>query len=183
MTVVVARGGACTVECAIRPSGATPAKDFLEIDLEQIREKGKNNPEATAAAIDAARWMHTGDFAVMREDGYLNIVGRLKDMIIRGGENVYCSEVEAALFEHPAVMDAAVIGIPHQVLGEEVGAVVQLKPDAIATATELQAHVGDRLAGFKVPVRIWFRDDHLPRNPAGKVLKRDLRDELLATTE
>ena len=101
-------------------------------------------------------------------------------MVIRGGENVYCAEVEAALFEHPAVTDCAVFGIPHQVLGEEVGAVVQLKPGASATEDELQAHVRERLAGFKVPVKIWFWDEELPRNPAGKILKRDLRDEALA---
>jgi acyl-CoA synthetase (AMP-forming)/AMP-acid ligase II len=100
-------------------------------------------------------------------------------MVIRGGENVYCVEVEAALFEHPAVSDAAVIGIPHQVLGEEVGAIVQLAPGKAATEDELKAHVAERLAAFKVPVRIWFRDEPLPRNPAGKILKRDLRTELV----
>jgi acyl-CoA synthetase (AMP-forming)/AMP-acid ligase II len=100
-------------------------------------------------------------------------------MIIRGGENVYCSEVEAAIFEHPAVLDAAVIGVPHQVLGEEVGAVIQLKPGTHAGAEDIQAHVRERLAAFKVPVHIWFRGDDLPRNPAGKVLKRQLRDEVV----
>ena len=100
-------------------------------------------------------------------------------MVIRGGENVYCVEVEAALFEHPAVSDAAVIGIPHTVLGEEVGAVVQLAPGKSATEDELKRHVAERLAAFKVPVRIWFRDEPLPRNPAGKILKRDLREELV----
>ena len=87
--------------------------------------------------------------------------------------------MEAALFEHPAVSDAAVIGIPHTVLGEEVGAVVQLAPGKSATEDELKRHVGERLAAFKVPVRIWFRDEPLPRNPAGKILKRDLREELV----
>jgi acyl-CoA synthetase (AMP-forming)/AMP-acid ligase II len=100
-------------------------------------------------------------------------------MIIRGGENVYCSEVEAAIFEHPAVLDAAVIGVPHEVLGEEVGAIVQLKPGRHVSEEELQAHVRGRLAAFKMPTHIWFRDDDLPRNPAGKVLKRELRDEVL----
>jgi long-chain acyl-CoA synthetase len=101
-------------------------------------------------------------------------------MIIRGGENVYCAEVEGALFEHPAVTDCAVFGIPHEVLGEEVGAVVQLKAGADATADELEAHCRDRLAAFKVPVRFWFWAEELPRNPAGKILKRDLRDQALA---
>jgi long-chain acyl-CoA synthetase len=87
-------------------------------------------------------------------------------------------EVEAALYEHPAVSDAAVIGIPHRVLGEEVGAVVQTKAGETVTQAELQQFVAARLAAFKVPVRVWFRDEPLPRNPAGKILKRDLRDEL-----
>ena len=136
-----------------------------------------NKPEATAASFTDG-WLHTGDVARIDDEGFVFIVDRAKDMIIRGGENVYCSEVEAALFEHDAVMDAAVVGIPHLVLGEEVGAVVQLKPGRTATPEELQAHVRERLAAFKVPVQVWFRDEDLPRNPAGKVLKRDLRDEL-----
>ena len=135
-------------------------------------------PEATAASFTDG-WLHTGDVARIDEEGFVFIVDRAKDMIIRGGENVYCSEVEAALFEHPAVLDAAVVGIPHEVLGEEVGAIVQLKPDAgDVSPEELQAHVRQRLAAFKVPVRVWFRDEDLPRNPAGKLLKRDLRAEL-----
>jgi long-chain acyl-CoA synthetase len=137
-----------------------------------------NKPEATAASFTDG-WLHTGDVARIDEEGFVFIVDRAKDMIIRGGENVYCAEIEAALFEHDSVLDAAVIGIPDLVLGEEVGAVVQLKPGRTATAEELQAHVRQRLAGFKVPVRVWFRDDDLPRNPAGKLLKRELRDELL----
>ena len=140
-----------------------------------------NKPEATAQTFTDG-WLHTGDVARLDDEGFVFIVDRAKDMIIRGGENVYCSEVEAALFEHPAVMDAAVIGIPDLVLGEEVGAVIQLKIGATATDDELKAHVRERLASFKVPVRIWYRDEDLPRNPAGKVLKRELRDSLLAPT-
>jgi acyl-CoA synthetase (AMP-forming)/AMP-acid ligase II len=136
-----------------------------------------NKPEATAASFTDG-WLHTGDVARIDDEGFVFIVDRAKDMIIRGGENVYCSEVEAALFEHDAVLDAAVVGIPDLVLGEEVGAVVQLKPGASATPEELQAHVRERLAAFKVPVRVWFRDEDLPRNPAGKILKRDLRQDL-----
>ena len=139
-----------------------------------------NKPEATAATFSDG-WLHSGDVARVDEEGFVYIVDRAKDMIIRGGENVYCVEVEAALYEHPAVDDAAVIGIPHQVLGEEVGAVVQLKAGANAGEDELRAFVAERLAGFKVPVRVWFRSDPLPRNPAGKILKRDLRDELVGT--
>jgi long-chain acyl-CoA synthetase len=135
-------------------------------------------PEATAATFTDG-WLHTGDVARLNDEGFVYIVDRAKDMIIRGGENVYCVEVEAALFEHPDVCDAAVIGIPHHVLGEEVGAVVQCKPGSLVTEDELKAHVAARLAAFKVPVQIWFRDDELPRNPAGKILKRELREELV----
>ncbi len=137
-----------------------------------------NKPEATEASFTDG-WLHSGDVARLDEDGFVFIVDRAKDMVIRGGENVYCVEVEAALFEHPAVADAAVIGIPHQVLGEEVGAVITLAHGKTVSEEELKAHVAERLAGFKVPVRIWFRDEPLPRNPAGKILKRDLRTELV----
>ena len=137
-----------------------------------------NKPEATEASFTDG-WLHSGDVARLDDEGFVFIVDRAKDMVIRGGENVYCVEVEAALFEHPAVADAAVIGIPHQVLGEEVGAVVTLAHGKTVTEEELKAHVAERLAGFKVPVRIWFRDEPLPRNPAGKILKRDLRTELV----
>ncbi len=125
------------------------------------------------------RWLHTGDVARIDEEGFVHIVDRAKDMIIRGGENVYCVEVEAALFEHPAVADCAVIGVPHPVLGEEVGAVVVLRPGEDVGADELARFVGERLAAFNVPSRFWFRAEPLPRNPAGKVLKRELRAELL----
>ena len=95
--------------------------------------------------------------------------------LIRGGENIYCIEVESALYAHPAVMDAAVVGIAHRTLGEEPGAVVSLKPGARATEAELQDFVRQQLAAFKVPVRIIVRDDMLPRNPNGKILKSNLR--------
>jgi long-chain acyl-CoA synthetase len=137
-----------------------------------------NKANATAEAITDG-WLHSGDLARLDDEGFVYIVDRAKDMLIRGGENVYCAEVEAALFEHPAVYDAAVIGIPHQVLGEEVGAVVLLKDGATATEDDLRRHVADRLAAFKVPVKVWFVDEELPRNPAGKVLKRELREKLL----
>ena len=107
--------------------------------------------------------------ARLDEDNFIYIVDRAKDMIIRGGENVYSVQVEAALFEHPAVADCAVIGVPHPTLGEEVGAVVVLRPGAKVTADELQLHVKARLAGFMVPTHIWFRAEPLPRNPQGKV--------------
>ncbi|MHB1855478.1 MAG: class I adenylate-forming enzyme family protein [Acidimicrobiales bacterium] len=140
-----------------------------------------NKPEATAEAFSDG-WLHSGDIARIDEEGFVYIVDRAKDMVIRGGENVYCVEVEAALYEHPSVADCAVIGIPHPVLGEEVGAVVRLRPgsDPVDEAG-LRAHVAGRLAAFKVPARIWFRTEELPRNPAGKILKRELRDELVGS--
>ena len=112
------------------------------------------------------------------DEGFVYIVDRAKDMVIRGGENVYCVEVEAALFEHPAVTDAAVIGIPHHVLGEEVGAVVHLTPGTSASEQELRNWVAARLAAFKVPARIWFLADPLPRNANGKIMKRALKADL-----
>ncbi|MDT6961336.1 class I adenylate-forming enzyme family protein [Cupriavidus sp. SZY C1] len=133
-----------------------------------------NKPEATARTfVDG--WLHTGDVARLDAEGFLYIVDRMKDMLIRGGENIYCIEVESALYAHPAVMDAAVVGIAHRTLGEEPGAVVSLKPGATATEAELQDFVRQQLAAFKVPVRIIVMQDMLPRNPNGKILKSNLR--------
>ena len=100
-------------------------------------------------------------------------------MVLRAGENVYCAEVEAALYEHPAVYEAAVFGVPHERLGEEVAAAVFPRVGADVSAEELQNHVRDRLAAFKVPTRIWIVDEALPRNASGKILKRELRDALI----
>jgi long-chain acyl-CoA synthetase len=137
-----------------------------------------NRPDATAATFSSG-WLHSGDVARIDEEGFVHIVDRAKDMIIRGGENVYCVEVEAALHEHPAVADCAVIGVPHPVLSEEVGAVIVLRPGTDVAADELTRHVRERLAAFNTPTRYWFRSEALPRNPAGKILKRELRTELL----
>ncbi|WP_454726381.1 MULTISPECIES: class I adenylate-forming enzyme family protein [Cupriavidus] len=133
-----------------------------------------NKPEATAQTfVDG--WLRTGDIARLDAEGFLYIVDRMKDMLIRGGENIYCIEVESALYDHPAVMDAALVGIAHRTLGEEPAAVVALKPGAQVTQAELQAFVGERLAAFKVPVRIVFCPEMLPRNANGKILKSALR--------
>ena len=137
-----------------------------------------NRPDATAVSFSNG-WLHSGDVARIDEDGFVHIVDRAKDMIIRGGENVYCVEVEAALHEHPAVADCAVIGVPHPVLSEEVGAIIVLRPGMDVAADELSRHVRERLAAFNTPTRYWFRSEELPRNPAGKILKRELRTELL----
>ena len=133
-----------------------------------------NNPEATAMGFQDG-WLKTGDVGRFDEDGFLYILDRIKDVLIRGGENIYCIEVENALYSHSAVLDAAVIGIPHRILGEEVGAVVQLRPGARVDEDALKRHVAQRLAAFKVPVRIAIQAHPLPRNPAGKILKRELR--------
>ncbi|MCR2833519.1 class I adenylate-forming enzyme family protein [Parerythrobacter lacustris] len=132
-----------------------------------------NNPEATAETFING-WVRTGDLARIDEEGFCYIADRAKDMIIRGGENIYSSEVENALYDHPAVTDAALVGLPHKQLGEEPAAVVHLAPGTTATEGELQAWVGARLARFKVPVRIAFSKDTLPRNANGKILKKDL---------
>ena len=120
-------------------------------------------------------WMHTGDLATMDEDGYVKIVGRSKDMVIRGGENIYSSEVENVLYEHPAVTDAALVGIPHRTLGEEPAAVVHLAPGESVSEEELKAWVRQRLAIFKTPVRILFSGETLPRNANGKIVKTELK--------
>ncbi|MEV4947674.1 class I adenylate-forming enzyme family protein [Streptomyces sp. NPDC053755] len=132
---------------------------------------------ATREAFTEDGWFRTGDLARVR-DGRVTVVDRIKDMVIRGGENVYCVEVEAVLHDHPDIVDAAVLGLPHPVLGEEVAAVVRLRPGATVTADELRAHVGASLAAFKVPAHVLVRDTALPRNPAGKILKRELRATL-----
>jgi long-chain acyl-CoA synthetase len=144
--------------------------------------RGYWNRPVDTAQVFTRGWLHTGDVARLDPDNFIYIVDRAKDMIIRGGENIYSVQVEAALFEHPAVADCAVIGVPDPTLGEEVGAVVVLRPGAKVGAEELSLHVRNRLAGFMVPTRIWFRDEPLPRNPAGKVLKRQLRDELFGSS-
>jgi long-chain acyl-CoA synthetase len=133
-----------------------------------------NKPEATAQTfVDG--WVRTGDLARLDEEGFCFIIDRAKDMLIRGGENIYCIEVENVLYDHPAVMDAAIVGIPHRTLGEEPAAVVTLKPGASATEAELRAHVAEHLAAFKVPVKVKFWHETLPRNANGKILKNELK--------
>jgi len=141
-----------------------------------------NKPEATAETfVDG--WLRTGDLARIDEEGFLFIIDRAKDMLIRGGENIYCVEVENALYEHPEVMDAAIVGIPHKTLGEEPGAVVHLKPGGVATESELRAWVRARLAAFKVPVKVVFWPETLPRNANGKIVKTELKKVFAPQTE
>jgi long-chain acyl-CoA synthetase len=132
-----------------------------------------NCPEATTETfVDG--WLKTGDVARLDEEGFCYVVDRAKDMVIRGGENIYSIQVEKVLCSHPAVIDAALVGLVHKTLGEEPGAVVHLRPNATVTEAELREFVAQRLAAFQVPVRIVFWPEPLPRNPAGKVLKRAL---------
>jgi len=133
-----------------------------------------NNLEATAKAFTDG-WFHSGDIGRIDEEGFIYILDRLKDMIIRGGENVYCAEVEAALVEHPRVNGACVFGIPDEVLGEEVGAVVEIAPGDSLAERELATYVGKKLAKYKVPSKIWFRHEALPLGATGKVLKKELK--------
>ena len=133
-----------------------------------------NKPEASAQTfVDG--WVRTGDLARLDEEGFCFIIDRAKDMLIRGGENIYCIEVENVLYEHPAVMDAALVPVPHHSLGEEPGAVVHLKPGLHATEEELRAFVAGKLAAFKVPVKVVFWPETLPRNANGKIMKNDLK--------
>jgi long-chain acyl-CoA synthetase len=135
-----------------------------------------NKPEATADTVRDG-WLHTGDIGYVDEDGFLYITDRKKDMIIRGGENIYCVEIENRLVEHPAIADAAVIGVPHPELGEEVKAVVQVEPGMSITEDEVRAWVRETLANFKVPTYVDIQTDKLPRNASGKLLKNVLRGE------
>jgi long-chain acyl-CoA synthetase len=133
-----------------------------------------NNPEATAKAITADGWFHTGDMARVDDDGYYFIVDRKKELIIRGGFNIYPREIEEVLHEHPDVMEGAVVGIPHDELGEEVGAAVVLKPGSEATTDDIKAFVKARVAAYKYPRVVWLLDA-LPKGPTGKVLRREIK--------
>jgi acyl-CoA synthetase (AMP-forming)/AMP-acid ligase II len=135
-------------------------------------------PDATAAAIDADGWLHTGDLASMDDRGYCRIEGRLKDMIIRGGENIFPREIEQRLFTHAAVGDVAVVGIPDEKWGEQVCAFVRSAPGATLNKDELDGHVRAELAAYKAP-RIWVFVEELPMTPSGKVQKFVLRDRLM----
>ena len=138
-----------------------------------------HNGQATEQTFGGG-WLRTGDIARLDEEGFCYIVDRAKDMLIRGGENIYCVEVENALAAHPDVVDAAVVGRPHRELGEEPVAVVTLKPGSALTEASLRAFAAERIAGFKTPVRIIMQEEMLPRNANGKILKRELRKLFVA---
>ncbi len=138
-----------------------------------------NDEAATKEAIDAQGWLHTGDLARKDADGFFTIAGRKKDMFISGGENVYPLELETALYEHPAVLQCAVVGVPDAKWGEVGRAFVVLKPQATATSEELLAHLRERVARFKVPKKVELLE-RMPISAAGKILKRELRQAAIA---
>lgn len=133
-----------------------------------------NRPDATAAATAADGWLRTGDIGRTDEDGYVYLVDRKKELIIRGGYNIYPGEIEQVLHEHPAVREAAVIRTPHPSLGQDVGAAVSLKPGIECTPEEIRAFVKERVAAYKYPRLVWIVDE-LPKGPTGKILKREIQ--------
>ena len=137
-----------------------------------------NEAAATATAIDAARWMHSGDLAVMREDGRVNIVGRLKDMIIRGGENIYPREIEEFLHTNPKVSDVQIIGVPDKKYGEEVCAWNRLRPDHAATEDEIRDFCRGKIASYKIPRYIRFVTE-FPMTVTGKIQKFRMREQMM----
>lgn len=139
-----------------------------------------NRPEATAASITDG-WLHTGDIARIDEDDFIFIVDRKKDMVLRGGENIYCAEVESVVYRHAAIAECCVFGVPDERLGEEVGVAIVLKPGESLTEEAIREHCAAIMARHKVPRHVWLLDEALPRNASGKFLKRDLRDRLSAT--
>lgn len=176
--------------CERRPETVGFAAPVVEIDLAdedpdtgvgELLIRGQNvvagywNKPVQTAETFVDQWLHTGDLARVDSDGFVQIVDRMKDMVNRGGENVYCVEVENALVQHPDVFEVAVLGVPDAMMGEKVGAVVVPRPGRTIDAGELRGFVSDKLADFKVPQFITVRDEPLPRNPGGKVLKPDLR--------
>jgi long-chain acyl-CoA synthetase len=192
--IITAVGGDFFVD---RPASVGPAMPTFEVkcvdddgntvppgDVGELWVRGAsvikgyiNRPEATAESITDG-WLHTGDVARIDEDGFIYIVDRKKDMVLRGGENVYCAEVEAAMYEHPAVAECCVFGVPDPRLGEDVAAAVVPHPGQTVTAEALREVCATKLARHKIPRHIWILDEPIPRNANGKYLKRELREKL-----
>jgi len=139
-----------------------------------------NRPEATASSITDG-WLHTGDIARLDEHGFIYIMDRKKDMVLRGGENVYCAEVEATIYHHPAIAECCVFGVPDDRLGEEVATAIFLKPGHSLTKEDLLDHCAERMSKFKIPRYVKFSDEPFPRNASGKFLKRDVKEKFLAS--
>jgi acyl-CoA synthetase (AMP-forming)/AMP-acid ligase II len=156
------------------PKAADDIGELL-VRLPGKRREYYRDDGATASTWTDDGWLRTGDLAYLDDEGFVYISGRIKDMIIRGGNNVYATDVEAVLLEHDDVQEAAVIGVPHEVLGEDVGAFVVLRAGSALDDAALLAWCADRLADYKRPRRLWFVDE-LPRNATGKVMKHRLRE-------
>ncbi|MFM6851038.1 MAG: AMP-binding protein, partial [Terrabacter sp.] len=165
----------CEMKLVDLEGNDTPAGEVGEIAIrgENIMKGYWNRPEATKEAIPDG-WFRSGDLATVDDEGYFTIVDRKKDMIIRGGLNVYPREVEEVLYTHPDVLEAAVVGVPDDLMGEEVGAAVVFRPGSSATLDDVQAYVRERLAAYKYPRRLWTLDE-LPKGPTGKILRREVR--------
>ena len=163
--------------------------DLFDVDADtgvgELLVRGQNvvdgywNAPARTAETFVDGWLHTGDLARIDADGFVQIVDRLKDMVNRGGENVYCVEVENALVQHPDVFEVAVLGVPDPMMGEKVGAVIVPRPGVRPDPAAIRAWAKEQIADFKVPQFIVLRDEPLPRNPGGKVLKPSLRESVV----
>ncbi len=167
--------------CDLKIMSIDGSRELVVGEVGELWARGPNivrgywNKPADTAHTFVDGWVRTGDLARLDEENFCYIIDRAKDMLIRGGENIYCIEVESVLYEHPAVIDAAVVPIPHHSLGEEPAAVVHLNPGMRVSEDELRALVASKLAAFKVPVKIVFSREPLPRNATGKLLKAELR--------
>jgi fatty-acyl-CoA synthase len=160
----------------IGESGELMARGFL------VMKGYYNMPDKSAETIDAEGWLHTGDLATMNAEGYVNIVGRVKDMIIRGGENIYPAEIEEFLMRHPKIAEAQVVGLPDSFMGEEVAAVLRLKPDGCASEDEIREYCRDGISRHKVPKYFRFVTV-FPLTASGKVKKFELKEQLIKELE
>lgn len=167
------------IKCVDEQGNTAPDGEVGELWVKgaQVIRGYLNQEDATAETITDG-WLHTGDIARLDEDGFIYIVDRIKDMVLRGGENVYCAEVEAALFEHESVVECAVFSVPDDRLGEEVGAAVVLREGHELAADSLRGHCASLISQHKIPRYIWFMEGELPRNASGKFVKGELRDTL-----
>ena len=166
------------IRCVDPDGNDVPTGERGEVVMKgaQVIKGYLNREEATAETI-VDGWLHTGDVGYLDEDGFLFIVDRIKDMVLRGGENIYCAEVEAVLYKYPGVQEAVVYGVPDEKMGEEVGAAIYVE-GATPDATELRAYCKDHMAAYKIPRYVWFVSEPLPRNANGKFLKKALRESL-----
>jgi long-chain acyl-CoA synthetase len=172
-TIGVAIPG-CEMRCVDENGAEVPVGEVGEIAIrgDNVMKGYWNKPEETAAAIPDG-WFRTGDLATMDDEGYFTIVDRKKDMILRGGMNVYPREVEEVIYQHPDVVEVAVVGMPDELLGEQVGAAVALREGSTATPEDVIEFTKERIAAYKYPRKVWVVDT-LPKGPTGKILRREV---------